>query len=90
MIRAVLGQILLAPSTEEFVFELAILAPELFNFGFELSLAIDRPRMHRLPIPDLFAEIEVVAPQADDFLAKRENFTTKLAHQIGQISQLGG
>jgi hypothetical protein len=46
--------------------------------------------MHRLAIPDLFAEIEVVATKVDDLLAEFENFATKLSYQSGQISQLKG
>ena len=56
-IGAVAGQILLALSPEELVPERAILAPELFDLGFEFPLAIDRPRVHRLPIPNLLAEV---------------------------------
>jgi hypothetical protein len=89
VIGAILGRRLLALATEELILELAILAAELFDFGFEFPLAFDRPRVHRLPIADLLAEIEVVESQSYDFLAEFANFATKLEHQIGQISQLG-
>ena len=72
------GQILLAPSTEELVLELAILAVESFDFGFEFPFAFDGPGVHRLPVPDLLAEIEVVALQVNDFLAELANFATRL------------
>src|SRR5690606_34620642 len=38
VIRAILGQILLTPPTEELVLELAILAAELFDLRFESPL----------------------------------------------------
>jgi hypothetical protein len=90
VIGAVSRRIPLALSTEELVLELAILAAELFDFGFEFPLALDGPRVHRLPVPELLAKIEVLAPQVDDFLAELANLATKLTHQIGQIRQLGG
>jgi hypothetical protein len=90
VIGTVPGQGLFALSTEELVLELVILAANLFDLGLEFPLTIDGPHVHRLPKPDLLAEIEVVATKLDNSLAELEHSATKLAHQIGQISQLNG
>ena len=43
-----------------------------------------------LPIPDLLQQLEILTPQIGNFLTQFEHFATKLPHQLGQISRLGG
>jgi ribosomal protein L29 len=90
VIGAIPRRRLLALSTEELILELAILAAKLFDFRFKLSRAIHRPRMHRLPVPDFLAEVEVLATKIDDFLAELVNLAVEVSHQLGQISQFDG
>ena len=89
-IGAVLGRSGFALSTEELILELAVLAAKLLDLGFELLGPMHGPSVHRLPVPDLLPQFGVLAPQFVDFLAQFEDFATKLPHQFGQISRLGG
>ena len=90
MIRAIPGRSIFALSTEELILELAILAAKLFDLGFEVLGPMHGPSVLSLPIPDLLPQFEVLTPQVGDFLAQLSNFATKLPHQFGQISRLGG
>ena len=90
MIRAIPGGRLLALSTEELILELAVLAAQFLDFGLELLDPLHGPRVHCLPITDLLTQFGVLASQVVDFLAQFEHFGTKLPHQFGQISRLGG
>ena len=89
MILTVLRRSRFALSTEELILELAVLAAQLLDFGFELLGTMNGPSVLRLPIPDLLPQFGVLAPQGVDFLAKFENFTTKLPNQFGQLRRLG-
>ena len=90
VIRAILGRSFFALSTEELILELAVLTAKLFDLGFELLGPMHGPSVLSLPIPDLLPQFGVLTPQFGDFLAQLENFATKLPHQFGQISRLGG
>ena len=89
-IGAVPRQRLFALSTIELVLELAILAAELFDFGLQFLGTIQRPGMHRLPVPGLFAQVEVIATEVGDFLPKLADLAAEVAHQLRQISPLDG
>ena len=89
-IRAVLGRSGFALSTEELILELAVLSAKLFDLGFESLGPLHGPSVHPLPIPGLLPQFGVLTPQFVDFLAQVEDFATKLPHQFGQISRLGG
>ena len=89
-IGPVLGRSGLALSTEELILELAVLAAKLLDLGFELLGPMHGPSMLRLPVPGLLPQFGVLAPQVGDFLAQFAHFTTKLPHQFGQLSRLGG
>ena len=87
-IRTVPGRCGFALSTEESILELAVLAANLVDLGFELLGTMDRPSVLSLPIPDLLPQFGVLAPQFMNFLAQFENFTTKLPNQFGQLRRL--
>ena len=90
MIRTVLDRGGLALSTEELILEFAVLAAKLLDLGFELLGPMHSPSMLRLPVPGLLPQFGVLAPQVGDSLAQFAHFTTKLPHQFGQLSRLGG
>ena len=90
VIGAILGRRFFALSTEELILELAVLAAKLFDLGFELLGPMHGPSVHGLPISDLLPQFGILTPQFGDFLAQLEDFATKLPHQFGQISRLGG
>src|SRR3954469_23281581 len=78
VILTVLRRSRFALSTEELIVKLAVLAAQLLDLGFELLGTMNRPSVHRLPIPDLLPQFGVLAPQFMDFLAQFKNFITKL------------
>ena len=90
VIRAIPGRRFFALSTEELILELAILTAKIFDLGFEVLGPMHGPSVLSLPISDLLPQFEVLTPQIGDFLAQLGNFATKLPHQFGQISRLGG
>ena len=90
VIGAIPGRSFFALATEELVLELAVLAAKLFDLGFEVLGPMHGPSVHGLPVSDLLPQFGVFAPQVGNFLAQLEDFATKLPHQFGQISRLGG
>ena len=89
-IGTVLGRGSFALSTEELTVERAVLAAKLRELGFEQFGPMHGAGVHRLPVPDLLPQFGVLASQFVDFLAQLEDVATKLPHQIGQTSRLGG
>ena len=90
VIRAILGRRFFALSTEELILELAVLPAKLFDLGFEVLGPMHGPSVHGLPISDLLPQFGILTPQVGNFLAQLKDFATKLPHQFGQISRLGG
>src|SRR5206468_3847871 len=80
----------LALSTEELIPEFAVLAAELLDLGFESLGPMQCPSMLSLPIPDLLPQFGVLAAEVGNFLAQFGHVTTKMSHQFGQFSRLGG
>ena len=72
------------------ILELAVLPTKQLDLGFESLGPLHGPSVHPLPIPGLLPQFGVLTPQLVDFLAQVENLATKLPHQVGQISRLGG
>jgi hypothetical protein len=70
--------------------ERAILAAKLRELGFEQFGPMHGPGVHRLPVPDLLPQFGILTAQFVEFLAQLEDFATKLSHQFGQTSRLGG
>jgi hypothetical protein len=64
------------------VLQLAILALEPFNFGFQFVGTMDGPFVLSLPISDLLSQSCVLATQIRDLLAQLVEFATKLPDQI--------
>jgi hypothetical protein len=89
-IRPILGRGRFALSTEELIPELVVLAAELLDLGFESLGPMQSPSMLGLPIPDLLPQFGVLAAEVGNFLAQFDHFTTKMSHQFGQFSRLGG
>ena len=90
VIRAIPGRRFFALATEELILELSVLTAKIFNLGFEVLGPMHGPSVLSLPIPDLLPQFEILTPQIGNFLAQFEHFATKLPHQFGQISRLGG
>ena len=89
MIATVLGRSGFALSTEELLLELAVLAAQLLEIGFESLGPLHGPSVHRLPIPDLLPQLGVLTPKAGDFLAQLEHFAAKLLNQFPRINRRG-
>jgi hypothetical protein len=70
--------------------KLAVLAAKQLEFGFELIGPLHGAGMHRLPIPDLLPQFGVLATEPVDLLTEFAHLTTKLSHEVGQLSRLGG
>ncbi len=62
--------------------ELSVLAAKIFNLGFKVLGPMYSSSVLSLPIPDLLPQFGILTPQFGDFLAKLENFATKLPHQF--------
>src|SRR5208337_4296007 len=90
VIGAILGRRFFTLSTEELILELAVLTAKLFDLGFEVLSPMHGPSVHSLPISYLLPQLGIFTPQAGNFLAQLEDFATKLPHQFGQVSRLGG
>ena len=58
--------------------ELAVLASQLFVFGFQLGDAHQSRGMHRLPVAGLLPQLKILPPQIGHFLPQRDDFP----HQI--------
>lgn len=90
VIGAIPGRRFFTLATEELVLELAVLPAQLFDLGFEVLGPVHGPSVHGLPVSDLLPQLGIFTPQVGNFLAQLKDFATKLPHQFGQISRLGG
>jgi len=79
-----------ALSPVELILELAVLAPQLLDLGFELLGSMHGPSVHRLPVSRLLPQRGVLAAQSLDFLAQLDHFAMELPHQFRQISRRVG
>ena len=77
-------------ASEELILELAVLAANLLEFGFEFLGPRDGPGMLSLPIADLLSQFGVLTAESDDFLTEVAHFAKELANQFGKFSRLGG
>ena len=90
VIGAIPGRSFFTFSTEELILELAVLTAKLFDLGFEVLGATHGPSVLSLPISDLLPQFGILTPKCVNFLAQLKDFATKLPHQFGQVSRLGG
>ena len=81
---------LVALWTIKLVLELAIRAAERLDFGLQFPGTIQRPGLHRLPVADLLAPVEVIATEVGDLLPKLANLAAEVARQLRPISPLDG
>jgi hypothetical protein len=87
-IRAVARSGLFALLSEQPRLQFAILAAELIYFSFEYLDFFRRPSVHRLPIPDLLPQFQVLTtdvrqllPQLGGLLPQTPNLAEKLLHE---------
>ena len=91
MIGAIPGRSFFTFSTEELILELAVLTAKLFDLGFEVLGATHGPSVLSLPISDLLPATRNSHAEVRQLPgAELKDFATKLPHQFGQVSRLGG